>query len=249
MAKTRLENITICLVGTKYPGNIGAAARAMRNMGIRHLRLARPQCPIDEEAVRMARGGNEILEAGRRYRSLKSALRGVSLVIGTSGKTGGNRDQAENPRRLAPRILEVAAEHKVAIVFGPEDTGLVDDDLLLCQMLLRIPTDHRARSLNLAQAVLIVCYELYLAQLPRAPSRTPRLAPAAEVEAMYGHLETALREVGFLHDQNARHMMFRLRRLFGRCGLERPDVTVLRGIARQIAWHGAQKGSPRNRDG
>jgi tRNA/rRNA methyltransferase len=239
-----LENVVIVLVGTKYPGNIGSAARAMQNMGLRHLRLAAPQCLINEEAARMARKGTVILESTRVYRSLHSALRGIRLVVGTTGKSGGQRAQAYNPRSLAPRVLRHAETQKVGIVFGPEDTGLVDDDLLLCQLLVRIPTDPHAHSLNLAQAVMVLCYELFLSQLRREPSRVPKLASTAEVEAMYGQLERALRDIGFLHDENARHMMFRLRRLLGRAGLEHSDTTIIRGIARQIAWFGSKQPAP-----
>jgi tRNA/rRNA methyltransferase len=233
-----LNNIEIILTGSKYPGNIGSAARAMRNMGLGRLRLAGPQCSIDEEAIRMARPGNPVLASARTYRSVKSALRGIRMVVGTTGKRGGNREQTLSARACVPLILAHAARQKVGILFGPEDTGLVDQDLLSCQILLRIPTHAQAHSINLAQAVMIVCYELFLGQLPHEPSRVPVRAPVEQVEAMYGQLESSLRTIGFLHDDNARHMMFHLRRLLGRSGLERSDVGILRGIARQIAWFG-----------
>ncbi len=236
-----LDNITIVLVGTKHPGNIGAAARAMRNMGLRHLRLAAPQCRLSEEAVRMAKAGAGILENARRFTSLAAALRGLRLVVGTTGKTGGNRERTLTPRACAPLILRQAAAQRVGIVFGPEDTGLVDEHLMLCQRLIRIPADPEARSLNLAQAVLIVGYELFLGRLENSPARPPRLAPVEQTEAMYAQLEQALLQIGFLQSQNAKHMMFRLRRLLGRAGLERRDVGILRGLARQIAWFGARK--------
>ncbi len=237
-----LDNIVIILAGTKHAGNIGSAARAMHNMGLSRLRLAAPRCAIDEEARRMACRAADILDTARVYDSLRCALRGLRLVVGTTGKTGGRREQACTPRSLAPRILRAAEVQQVGIVFGPEDTGLVDDDLLLCQMLLRIPTDPRARSINLAQAVMIVCYELRRCRLDRSRERPVPLATVEESEAMYAQLEKALRRIGFLHDENARHMMFRLRRLFGRAGLQHSDVAMLRGIARQIAWFGSKGG-------
>jgi len=244
----KLDNVIVILVGAKYPGNIGSAARAMQNMGLAQLRLAAPQCAINEEAERMARAGLQVLRQARCYRSLRSALRGVSLVVGTTGKAGGYRREAHNPRSLAPRILKYAAGQKVGIVFGPEDTGLVDDDLLLCHLLVRIPTAPQAPSINLAQAVMLVSYELFLCQLEREPSRITRLASVLQVEAMHEQLERALRSIGFLHDENARHMMFRLRRLFGRAGLEQPDVSILRGIARQIAWYERKRAPDRPAD-
>jgi TrmH family RNA methyltransferase len=241
MIKKPLSNIVIILVGTKYPGNIGSVARAMNNMGLSQLRLAAPQCEINEESHRMARSGNKILACAKKYHSLKSALRGMRFVIGTSAKTGGRRTYSHTPGSLIPRILAQASEQKVGIIFGPEDTGLIDDDLMLCQMLIRIPTHPRGPSMNLAQAVMVVCYELFIGQLSRNPARVPRLAPAVQVEAMYGQLEKALRDIGFLHSQNARHMMFALRRFLGRAGLEAEDVGILRGIARQIAWHAGNR--------
>ena len=236
-----LDNIVIILVGTKYPGNLGSVARAMNNMGLEQLRLVKPQCGINEESCRMARGGSAILKNAKEYRSLKGALRGIRMVLGTTGKTGGNRDQAHAPRTLAPRILAHANQQKIGIVFGPEDTGLVDDDLLLCHLLVRIPTHPHARSINIAQAVMIVAYELFIAQLPHEPARVPKLASVEQIEAMFTQLEAALLQIGFLHPQNARRMMFALRRILGRAGLEGADVGIFRGIARQISWYARDK--------
>jgi tRNA/rRNA methyltransferase len=232
-----VENVAIILVGTKHPGNIGSAARAMCNMGLRRLLLAAPQCTINEESYRMAKAGKAILDSAKAYRSLKSALRGIHFLVGTSGKSSGYRTQAYSPREIVPRILDHAAQQKVGILFGPEDTGLVDEHLQYCQLLIRIPTQHKARSINLAQAVMLVSYELLLGTLKREPARVPKLASLEQVEAMYSQLETALLEIGFLQPQNARHMMFALRRMMGRAGLEASDVGILRGIARQIDWY------------
>lgn len=237
MRANPLNNIVIVLIGTKYPGNLGSVARAMHNMGLKHLRLVSPQCTLDDEAYRMARAGEILLSKAKSYASFKNALRGISYTVGTTGKIGGNRSQTRSPRVLTPTILARAKQQKVGIVFGPEDTGLVDDDLELCQMLAQIPTHPQARSINLSHAVMVMSYELYLGHLEREPSRSPELASVEKVEAMYAHLKEALTEIGFLRAQNARHMMFALRRLFGRSGLEPSDVALLRGIARQITWH------------
>lgn len=238
-----LNNVVVILVGTKYAGNVGSVARAMHNMGLSRLRLADPQCGIDDEALRMARSGAQVLASARTYRSLSSALRGIRLVVGTTGKSGGNRNQTVSARALTPLLLSHAAHRRVGIVFGPEDTGLVDDDLIRCQKLMRIPTQPQAHSINLAQAVMIVSYELYLGHMAHEPARVPVLATLEQTEAMYEQLEAALRTIGFLHDENARHMMFRLRRLLGRAGLEYSDTGILRGIARQIAWFGSRAAS------
>jgi len=154
------ENIAIILAGTKYPGNIGSTARAMFNMGLTRLILADPKCTINEESYRLAKSGKGILDSAKTCRTLKSALRGIRLLVGTTGKSGGYRSQVYTPRVLAPKVLNQAEEQKVGILFGPEDTGLVDEDLKLCQLLVRIPTQQKASSLNLSQAVLVLCYEL-----------------------------------------------------------------------------------------
>jgi tRNA/rRNA methyltransferase len=231
-----LSNVAIILNGTKHPGNVGSAARAMFNMGLEQLILAAPQCEINEESYRMAKGGKPVLDSANRCNTLSGALKGIRLLVGTTGKSGGYRAQAYAPRAIVPRILEHAAQQKVGILFGPEDTGLVDEDLRLCQLLIRIPTQREASSINLAQSVMITCYELFMGNLVREPARVPKLASVEQVEAMYIQLERALLEIGFLHPQNAGHMMFSLRKMLGRAGLEAPDVGILRGIARQIDW-------------
>ncbi|MEJ2244758.1 MAG: RNA methyltransferase [Acidobacteriota bacterium] len=236
------SNIAVILAGTKHPGNIGSAARAMFNMGLSRLILAAPKCSINEESYRLGKSGKVILDSAKTFRSLKSALRGIRFLVGTTGKIGGYRTQSHSPRSLAPRILDHARKQKVGILFGPEDTGLVDEDLGLCQLLIRIPTGYKANSINLAQSVMIVCYELFLGTLDREPAHVPDLAPIEQVEAMYEQLERALLDIGFLHSKNARHMMLGIRRMLGRAGLEKSDVGVLRGIARQIGWYSTTRG-------
>jgi tRNA/rRNA methyltransferase len=231
------SNIAIILAGTKYPGNIGSVARAMYNMGLVRLVLAAPRCTLGEEAYRLAKRGSAILDSAKICRALPGALRGIRFLVGTTGKSGGYRSQTYSLRSLVPRILDHAQQQRVGILFGPEDTGLVDHDLALCQLLVRIPTDPKASSINLAQAVMLVCYELLLGSLDREPGHVPKLASLEQVEAMYAQFEKALQEIGFLHSENTKHMMMRIRRMLGKAGLERSDVGVLRGIARQINWY------------
>jgi len=231
-----LNNVVIILANTKYPGNIGSAARAMFNMGLTQLVLADPQCEINDDSYRMAKSGKGILESAKICSSVKSSIRGIRFLAGTTGKSGGYRTSTHAPRAAIPEILRLADGQKVGVLFGPEDTGLVDEDLQLCQMLIRIPTEHKGHSINLAQSVMILSYELHLASLKREPLRTVKLAALEQVEAMYEQLESALLEIGFLQQQNSKHMMLRLRQLMGRAGLETSDVGILRGIARQITW-------------
>lgn len=235
------DNIAIILAETKYPGNIGSAARAMNNMGLSRMILAAPRCRIDEESYRLARKGRSILDSARTCRSLKSALRGIRFLVGTTGKSGGYRSQTYSLRSTIPRILDYASGQRIGILFGPEDTGLVDHDLGLCQLLVRIPTHPASRSINLAQSVMIVCYELLTGSLEREPGHVPKLAPVEQAEAMYAQMEKALLEIGFLHSMNAKHMMMRIRRMLGKASLEKPDVGILRGIARQIDWYAGKR--------
>jgi tRNA/rRNA methyltransferase len=238
MKPNLLDNVAIILSGTKHPGNIGSVARAMHNMGLTDLRLANPRCQINEESERLACSGIEILQKTKRFRSTQTALNGIHILAGTTGKSGGNRAQCHTPRQLVPTLLSYAASQKIGVLFGPEDTGLVDEDLALCQQLIRIPTQPRGRSINLSQAVMIVGYELFIGHLDHEPARVPKLAALEQVEAMYDQLQKALLTIGFLQPQNTMHMMFAIRRLLGRTGLESQDVGILRGIARQIHWYG-----------
>jgi len=237
-----LDNVVIILAGTKHPGNIGSAARAMTNMGLGRLVLAAPGCEINEESRRMAKAGTDVLNAAQVYPTLNEAIAEIHMLVGTTGKIGGYRSDPTPPRSLAHKILDQAAEQTVGILFGPEDTGLVDEDLRLCQFLMRIQTSRRAGSINLAQAVMIVSYELMLGSLEHKPRGALRLASIEQAEAMYGQLEESLLKIGFLHPQNARHMMFAIRRLLGRAGMESSDVGILRGIARQINWFAGSDG-------
>jgi len=231
-----LDNVVIILAGTKHPGNIGSVARAMTNMGIGRLVLAAPRCEINEEARRMAKAGISVLDAARVYPSLTEAVAELHMLVGATGKRGGYRSNTSTPRRIASKILDQAASQTVGILFGPEDTGLVDEDLRLCQFLIRIPASRQAGSINLAQAVMIVSYELMLCSLAHKPGNALPLASLEQTEAMYAQLQESLLKIGFLHPQNAQHMMFAIRRLLGRAGMEPSDVGVLRGIARQINW-------------
>jgi len=231
------SNIAIILAETKHPGNIGSAARAMNNMGLNRLVLAAPRCSINEESYRLAKSGRSILDSAKTSRSLQSALRGIRFLIGTTGKSGGYRSQTYSLRSMVPRILDHAAKQRVGILFGPEDTGLIDRDLGLCQLLIRIPTHPEASSINLAQSVMIVCYELLLGSLGKEPGHVPKLVSLEQVEAMYVQLEKSLLEIGFLHSENTKHMMMRIRRMLGKASLERPDIGILRGIAHQINWY------------
>ena len=231
-----LNNLRIVLVRPRYSGNIGAVARAMRNMGIRDLALVNPAPIRREQADMMAVHARDVLDSMHTYASLRSAIGDCGLVVGTTCRSGLYRDNAVSPRQLAPRIAAMATSNRVALLFGSEENGLTNDDLRLCHQLMTIPTDSSYASLNIAQAVLLCCYEVFLAAQENLSLAECSLAVAEQQELMYEKLKQALLQVGFLHRDNPEHIMFALRRIMGRAGLEDRDVRILLGMARQIEW-------------
>lgn len=232
-----LTNLRIVLVRPQYSGNIGAVARAMRNLGASDLALVNPAPLSREQADMMAVHARDVLDAMQVHTSLRTAVADCSLVVGTTCRPGLYRESAITPRTLAPHIVATAATNRVALVFGPEDSGLSNDDLRCCQRLMMIPTDPAYTSLNVAQAVLLCCYEVFLAAQEHTDITPRPLAVAERQELMYEKLKQALLKVGFLHKDNPEHIMFALRRIFGRAGLEERDVRIMLGMARQIDWY------------
>lgn len=232
-----LSNLRIVLVRPRYSGNIGAVARAMRNMGIHDLALVEPAPIRRDQADMMAVHARDVLDAMRVYPSLREAVGDCGLVVGTTCRSGLYRDDTVSPRAFASHIADLAVVNRVALVFGSEESGLVNEDLRICQRLMTIPTDAAYSSLNLAQAVLLCCYEVFLAVQAATAQPSRPLAVAEQQELMYGKLKQALLKVGFLHKENPEHIMFAFRRILGRAGLEERDVRILLGMARQIEWY------------
>jgi tRNA/rRNA methyltransferase len=227
--------IRIVLVRPKNSGNVGSAARAMKNMGLGDLRLVAPRRYRPAAAVAMAVHAGDVLARVRRHDSLQEAIADCAWVVGTTCRPGPYRNRPLTPREAAPEVLAVGAAHPVALVFGPEDHGLSNEELKLCHELVTIPSDSEYPSLNLAQAVLVCTYELFLARHPvRAPS--PTLATSEKLERMYDQLGRALLRIGFLHGSNPEHIMFTLRRVFGRARLDTREAAIWLGIGRQIEW-------------
>ncbi|MFQ5666649.1 MAG: RNA methyltransferase [Candidatus Binatia bacterium] len=234
-----LCNIRVVLVRPREAGNVGAAARAMKNMGLRDLALVGPAPTRSFWARAMAVHADDILSRLRRHTSLGEAVAGCGLVVGTTCRRGPYRRTAQAPRAAAPHIVAAAETNPVAIVFGPEDHGLSNEDLKACHHLISIPTAESYSSLNLAQAVLVCCYELFLAAAgsPTAP-RAAMLAPAERVEFMLQRLQAAFLSIGFLSADNPDHIMYAFRRMLGRAQMDERDVRILLALARQIQWFG-----------
>ncbi|MCC6765843.1 MAG: RNA methyltransferase [Deltaproteobacteria bacterium] len=233
-----LDRIRIVLVRPREAGNVGAVARAMKNMGLARLVLVDAPAVDQARAATLAVHAQDVLAARRHVASLAEALAGCGLVVGTSGRATAARDAATTPRALAPIVLAAAAANDVALVFGPEDHGLALEELKLCQHVLAIPTSDAYASLNLAQAVVLCAYELWTAAAPPAPAR--ELASHERLELLWSKLEAGLSAVSFLHGEEAPAIMRRLRTMLGRAALDDGEVQMLLGVARQMTWAGTR---------
>ncbi len=223
----------IVLVGTTHPGNIGAVARAMKNMGLSQLALVAPRYFPHADATARASGAEDLLEAAVVTGTLAEALHGCRFVAGASARARTIGWPTLAPRECAERLVTESGQGDVAVVFGPEKSGLTNEDLDRCQVLLSIPADPAFSSLNLAMAVQIVCYELRLARAGKPvtpPSREVPLAKSEDLERFYAHLEQVLTASGFLDPDNPRFLMRRLRRLFTRAEPDQNEINILRGI-------------------
>jgi TrmH family RNA methyltransferase len=241
--------VRIVLVETSHPGNIGASARAMKTMGLSDLVLVRPRAFPSDEATARASGAADLLERARAVDSLDAALADCGFVIGSSARARGVAWPTLDPRASAEVACTETVANRVAIVFGPEQSGLTNEHLARCHRVVRIPTSAEFGSLNLGMAVQVLCYELRMTWLMRAasgtgaaraartgPERTATenpadpLATGAELEHFYAHLERVLDEAGFLHGDHPRQLKLKLRRIFQRAELNRNEVNILRGM-------------------
>lgn len=230
--------VRIVLVGTSHPGNIGAVARAMRTMGLSRLVLVSPREFPSEEATARAAGAHQVLARAEVVGSLDEALAGVGYAVGASARLRSLPWPALAPRAAAAAMAFAAGRGEVACVFGRENSGLTNEELSRCQALLHIPTDPDFSSLNLAMAVQVVAYELFLAAgagLVLPPHRERPLAAAEDMERFYAHLESALVAARFLDPDKPRHLMRRLRRLFNRAQPDTNELNILRGILAALA--------------
>jgi tRNA/rRNA methyltransferase len=231
------ENISIILVDPQIPENIGAAVRAMNNMGIRRLILVKPRIYDIECIAKVATVHSAgIIEDIEVYDDLRDALGTFHYVVGTTARLGAMRPALITPKGLAGDLVSITQNNRVAIIFGPEDRGLSNDQLRFCHTIANIPTSEFS-SLNLAQAVMIICYEIFQAKREISDVNVPRLANSFELEGMYNHLNDILTKIGFLNPQNPERWMLNIRRFFSRIPLQAMEVRVVRGICRQIDWY------------
>jgi tRNA (cytidine32/uridine32-2'-O)-methyltransferase len=229
--------IRIVLVGTTHPGNIGAVARAMKNMGLSDLALVNPRHFPHQDATARAAGATDVLDAARVVSTLSEALTDCVYVAGASARSRTINWPSMGPRDCAERMMLESKEGKVAAVFGPEKSGLHNDDLDLCHTLLTIPTVPGFSSLNLAMAVQVLTYELRVASTfdggPGFESEAPP-ANGEEMEQFYVHLEQVMTDLQFLKPDNPRYLMRRLRRMFIRARPDKNEINILRGFLAAI---------------
>jgi tRNA/rRNA methyltransferase len=231
------RDISIVLVEPQSPGNIGMACRAMKNMGFTQLRLVNGCDRFHPEALKFAVAARDLLESANVFPDLASALADCKLTVGTTRRHGKYRQEILPPQEVACRLrLQAAPDCRAAIVFGREDNGLTTEELSLCRWHATIPTSAEYGSLNLAQSVLLFCYELQKTTGCTADISLNTMATSLEMETLFEHLQLCMRKIGFLNEQNPDHIMLSLRRIFFRANLDSREVTVLRGMLTQIDW-------------
>ncbi|MCF6218313.1 MAG: RNA methyltransferase [Gammaproteobacteria bacterium] len=231
----KLANIRIVMVETTHPGNIGACARAMKNMGLSRLHLVKPARFPDNDAFARASGASDILDQAVVSDSLAQAVEACGVVVGASARRRSIAWPEFNPRECAEFVAPYSEDVEVAIVFGRESSGLTNEELDCCSHLVHIPCNPEFSSLNVAAAIQVICYELRMQLLQGDVAQDEqavpdRLATSEELEGMYEQMQQTLIEIDFLDADKPRKLMRRLRRLYNRTALERREVNILRGI-------------------
>jgi len=209
----------------------------MKNMGFTQLRIVKGCDRFDSEALKFAVAARDVLESAIVFPDLASAIADCTLTVGTTRRHGKYRQEILSPPEVAACFREqVTPECRAAIVFGREDNGLTTEELSQCRLHATIPTSNEYGSLNLAQSVLLFCYELGKASESVGGGRPLDLAKSEEMESFFNHFNATLNKIGFLNEQNPEHIMRSLRRIFFRANLDSREVTVLRGMLTQIDW-------------
>ena len=238
-----LHNVRVVLSHTTHPGNIGAAARAMKTMGLHHLYLVNPRHFPDPQADTMSAGADDLLRNAVVCGSIDEALQGCVFVAAMTARLRDISHEVLTPREAMPLLAQNAAQQQVALLFGTEMAGLTNEEMGKSNLLVRIPANPQFSSLNLASAVQVACYELSVA-MEYAGLNLQRVvvepAKHEEVERFYVHLEQVLRQIGFFNSKHPNKLMQKLRRLYARVGLEQEEVNILRGILSATTGYNAR---------
>ena len=234
--KMHLDSVSIILVKPKFPENIGSVARAMKNMGLSRLVVVNGSSPLYANAYKLASGAEDILERAEEFLTLREAVSEMGCVVGTTSRRRKERDPDLTPKALVRKLIPLSQKNLIGLAFGSEKEGLTNEELSLCHLYARIPSMESFPSLNLAQAVMVVSYELFRASI-EIPKKEIRLAQAEELERMLEHMERTLLRIGFLDSNNPQRIMRVLRRLFGRTQMEAREVQIMQGIWSQMDHH------------
>ena len=228
-----LDSISILLVRPKFHENIGSVARAMKNMGLSRLIVVNGCSPLHPNAYKLASGAEDILERAEEFFTLREAISEMGCVVGTTSRGGKERHPLLTPETLAKKLIPLSLKNSIGLAFGSEKEGLTSDELFLCHLYVRIPSMESFPSLNLAQAVMVVCYVLFQASL-EIPKQPILLAQAEQLERMFEHMEKTLIQIGFLDSNHPKRIIRVLRKLFGRSQMDDREVQILQGIWSQM---------------
>ncbi len=233
--KVRLESISVILVRPQFPENVGAVARAMKNMGMNRLIIVKGCSPLHPKAYKLASGAEDILERAEEEYTLREAISQLNCVVGMTSRGGKERSPLLDPKELAQRLIPISAQNSIGLVFGSEKEGLTNEELSLCHLFVKIPSSPSFPSLNLAQSVMVICYELFQSS-SNHPNDTLLLVKSEDLENMFDHMERTLTAIGFLDPRNPKRIMRSLRKLFGRSQMDEREVRILQGIWSKVDW-------------
>ena len=233
--RINLDSISIVLVRPKFHENVGSVARVMKNMGFHRLMIVQGCSPLHMNAYRLASGAEEILERAEEFFTLGEAIAQMGCGVGMTSRNRKERSSLLTPRALAKRLVSISEKNPVGLVFGPEREGLTNEELSLCRFRVTIPSSESFPSLNLAQAVMVLCYELFQAQ-GGAEEDSVLVAPVEQLERMFDQMEETLIGIGFLDPNAPKRIMRVIRKIFGRSQLDEREVRILHGIWNQMNW-------------
>jgi TrmH family RNA methyltransferase len=231
-----LSSISIVLVRPKFHENIGSVARVMKNMGLSRLIVVNGCSPLHMNAYRLASGAEDILERAEEFSTLREAISEMGCVVGTTSRSGRERSPLLTPKALIEKLIPLSLKNSIGLVFGSEKEGLTNEELSLCHLYVRIPSSESFPSLNLAQAVMVLSYELFQSSMV-IQKHPVQLAKAEQLERMFEHMERTLSDIEFLDSKNPKRIMRVLKRLLGRSELEEREVQILQGMWSKIDWH------------
>jgi len=230
-----LDSISIILVRPRYHENIGSVARAMKNMALKRLIVVEGSSPLHRDAYKLASGAEDILERAEEFPTLREAISEMACVVGMTCRGGKERSPLLTPKDLVQDLIPISMKNSIGLVFGSEREGLTNEELSLCNLYVRIPSTDSFPSLNLAHAVMILCYELFQSSRTIQKETGP-LASSDLLERMFDHMERTLVDIGFLDASHPKKIMWVLRRLFGRSQMEEREVQILQGIWSKVDW-------------